>query len=217
MKRTLRKNAGALPGGEVGELQQNSGAAAVDSTSNLVATVNDDSVTVTDLTDGKIVNTIPGSDASFVAFSGRRLLLQRANGSLEIWNQRGSTRERVLSGDRSYVWPPVADQQGRLVARRRSNGSIVLADLDAGTLLATFPSVSGSRAFKTGITFTPDGNQLITVTESADLGIDAQLVRRNISDDALVRTACKTAGSGLTPAEWQTFVGTNIPDDLACR
>jgi hypothetical protein len=63
--------------------------------------------------------------------------------------------------------------------------------------------------------FTPDGTQLITVTEA--LSGDALLVRRDISDEALVRTACATAGRDVTPAEWQAFVGTAAPDDLACR
>ncbi len=103
-----------------------------------------------------------------------------------------------------------------MVARRRSNGSVVLADLDSGVMLATVPSDSGSLALKSGMAFTPDGTQLITVTEAAQTG-DALLVRRDISDEALVRTACATAGRDLTPAEWQAFVGTAAPDDLACR
>jgi WD40 repeat protein len=198
-------------------LQTNGAVAAVDSTGNLVAIVDNGSVMITDLIAGKIIRTIPGPDASSVAFSGRRLLVQRGGGNLEVWDQRGSALERVLPGDDSYDWPPVANQQGTMVARQRSNGSILLADLDNGAVLATFPSASGSNAFKTGIAFSPDGTRLITVTESADLGIDARLIWRDISDDALVHTACETTGRNLTRAEWQTFVGTSAPQDLSCR
>ena len=198
-------------------LRTNGSEAAIDPTSNLVAIVDSGSVVITDPSDGKVLRTIPGRDASFVTFSGQRLLVQRTNGSLEVWNRRGWTRERVLSGDGSYVWPPVADQQGTMVARQRSDGAIELIDLVDGTMLSTFPPSSGSLALKTGIAFTPDGTQLITVTEGIDLGIDGELVRRDISDGTLVRTVCETAGRDLTPAEWQTFVGTEVPDDLACR
>jgi hypothetical protein len=103
------------------------------------------------------------------------------------------------------------------VARQRSNGSIVLADLDNGNALATFLPASGSLALKTGLAFTPNGTQLIALTESADVDTNAQLVRRDISDENLVRTACHAAGRDPTPAEWQSFVGTDVPDTLACQ
>src|SRR6266542_954048 len=73
------------------------------------------------------------------------------------------------------------------------------------------------RQRKTGIAFSPDGTRLIMVTESAGPGIDARLIWRDISDDALVRAACETAGRNLTAAEWRTFVGTDLPRDLSCR
>jgi hypothetical protein len=198
-------------------LPTNGAAAAVNNTGDLVAIVINGSVTVTDLSDGTVVGTVPGPDASWVTYSGRRLLVQRTDGRLEVWDARGSTRERVLPGDESHSWPPVANEQGTAVARQRSNGSIVLADLDTSATLATFPSPSGSDALKTGIAFTPDGGRLVTVTESAGGPSNAQLIWRAISDDDIVRTACATAGRNLTAAEWQTFVGTSPPRDLSCR
>jgi DNA-binding beta-propeller fold protein YncE len=112
----------------------------------------------------------------------------------------------------------VASEQGALVARQRSDRSIVLADSDSGAVLATFPSTSGSIALRTGMAFTPDGSQLLTVTEAEPgLGIQGKLVWRNVSDTALVHVACATAGRSLTPAEWHTFAGADPPADLACR
>jgi WD40 repeat protein len=204
--------------GESPRLATNGGEAAVNSAANLVAVVDNGAVVITDLGAGNAVGRVPGPDAYFVTFSGQRLLVQRTSGSLEVWDQRGSRRERVLSGDESYVWPPVASEQGALVARQRSDRSIVLADSDSGAVLATFPSTSGSIALRTGVAFTPDGSQLITVTEAEpDLGIQGKLVWRNVSDTALVHVACATAGRSLTPAEWHTFAGADPPADLACR
>jgi hypothetical protein len=118
----------------------------------------------------------------------------------------------VLASDESYDGPPVANAQGNMVARRRSDGSVVLADLGSGVVLGTVPPL----ALKSGMAFTPDGARLITVAEAAQSG-DALLVQRDISDEALVRTACGTAGRDLAPAEWQAFVGTATPGELACR
>jgi DNA-binding beta-propeller fold protein YncE len=215
----VRRTLPGPPGlaGEPGGLLLKTAEAAVDSASNLVAVVDDKgSVVVTDLNDGRIVDTRLGSDAVFVAFAGRRLLVQRKGGSLEVWDQRGRTRERLLSGGDTSHGPPVANAQGTMVARRRSNGSVVLADLDSGVMLATVPSDSGSLALKSGMAFTPDGTQLITVTEAAQTG-DALLVRRDISDEALVRDRVRNCRARPDPAEWQAFVSTAAPDDLACR
>ena len=198
-------------------LPTNGASAAVNLTGSLVAIIINGSVTITDVSDGKVIGTVPGADASFVTFAGPRLLIQRADGRLEVWDQRGSARERVLPGDGSYGWPPVANAQGTVVARQRSNGAVVLADLDTGATLATFPSPSGPDALKTGVAFTPDGRRMVTVTESAGASSDGQLIWRDISGDDSVRAACDTAGRDLTAAEWQTFVGTRAPRDLACR
>ena len=81
----VRRTLPGPPGlaGESGGLQLKTAEAAVDSASNLVAVVDHKgSVVVTDLNDGRIVDTRLGSDAVFVAFAGRRLLVQRKGGSL---------------------------------------------------------------------------------------------------------------------------------------
>src|SRR5829696_5547118 len=71
-------------------LPTNGAAAAVNLTGSLVAIIINGSVAITDVSDGKVIGTVPGSDASFVTFSGPRLLIQRADGKLEVWDQRGS-------------------------------------------------------------------------------------------------------------------------------
>lgn len=193
----------------------NPGAADINRQSTLVAVVDDGSVEITDLSSEQLVGTIRDVDAVYVEFSGDRLLVQRSNGRLEVWTQRGSTRERVISGDESYVWAPVADQQGTIVARRRSNGSTDLTDLDSGTVLTSLAPPGASFAHRAGMAFTPDGTRFITAVESGD-GREGQLVRRDISADALLRTACETAGRDLSAAEWQTFAGLEEPGELAC-
>jgi hypothetical protein len=117
----VRRTLPGPPGlaGESGGLQLKTAAAAVGSASNLVAVVDDKgSVVVTDLDDGRVVETRLGSDAEYVAFAGRRLLVQRKGGSLEVWDQRGKTREQVpATGLRSRTprgrWWPAGGPTGR--------------------------------------------------------------------------------------------------------
>ena len=189
-------------------------AAAVHSSPDLVATRDyKGKVTVIDPDHGRIIGRIPGNDVRYVTFSGDRLLVQRTSGDIEVWNDLGSVRQRVLPGDASYTWPPVGNQQGTLVARERSDGSIEVDDLGTGTILDNFPSPDGLGAVKTGIAFTPGGTHLVTVTEVPD---GAELVDRDIAGFALVHAACRAASRNLSPSEWRTFVGTSPPSDLTC-
>jgi WD40 repeat protein len=188
--------------------------AAVRSSPDLMAAEYGHSVTITDLRSRRSVGRIPGSDVSFLVFAGHHLLVQRKSGDVEVWRERGQSRQRVLPGDASYFWAPVPNSQGTLVARQRSDSSIVLDDLTTGTVLGTLTS-PGNAALKTGVAFSPDGSRLITVTDNPSLG-PATLVERDLSDEALVRDACAAAGRSLTAAEWRTFVGTKPPRDLRC-
>ena len=52
----------------------------------LVAMIDNGTARVIDTGNGRIVSRIPGSDASWVAFSGSFRRVQREDGSLEIWN-----------------------------------------------------------------------------------------------------------------------------------
>ncbi|MGH3916791.1 MAG: TIR domain-containing protein [Pseudonocardiaceae bacterium] len=190
-------------------------AAAVNTTSDLVAVADDKALKVLDAHTGTVRGTMPATGVRHVSFTGSRLLVQRDTGELEVWDERATIRQRVIAGDPEFIWPPVTSSQGSLVARPRSDSSIVLADLDTGAVLTTLtPSVS-VPGLRVGVAFSADGAQLVTVTEGDDSD-QGLVVHRDISDEALVRTACATAGRDLTATEWQTLVGTDPPNDLSC-
>lgn len=191
-------------------------AAAVSSTSDLVAVADATSFAVFAARTGAIQGRIPGTDVRDVAFAGTRLLVQRDTGDLEVWDERAGTRERVLGGDPGYIWPPVSSPDGRFIARPRSDSSIVLTDLNTGAVLTTLPPSVAVPGRRVGVAFSADGARLVTVTEGDDTS-QGLVVYRDLSDDTLVRTACATAGRNLTAAEWQTIVGADLPDDLGCR
>lgn len=148
-------------------------------------------------------------------YAGPRLLVQREGGSLDVWNAGGTKRERVLPGDSSYAWPPTGNRQGTLVARPRTDFTIALSDLTTGATLATL-ATPGHLGRNTSVAFSPAGRRLITVTAPGAETV-SYMAQRDISDAALIRSACATAGRDLTADEWRAFVGTAPPADLSCR
>lgn len=96
-------------------------------------------------------------------------------------------------------------------------GSIRLFDLERAAEIGAFRSPSHLAQLKTGVAFSTDGSQLVPVSETLEEENRAALVTRNLSDAALVRTACAAAGRELTAADWRVFVGRHPPDDLSCR
>ena len=189
--------------------------AAVHANPDLVATAAKGAVTVVDPHTGKVAGRILGPGAQHVRYAGPRLLVQRDDGSLDVWNPSGTMRERVLPGDTTYAWPPTGNRQGTLVARPRTDFTIALNDLTTGATLATL-ATPGRLGRKTSVAFSPDGQRLITVTAPGAETV-SYLAQRDISDAALIRSACATAGRDLTADEWRAFVGTAPPADLSCR
>ena len=190
--------------------------AAIQSSAELVAMLSEGALTVTDVRQRAIVARLPAKDAVHVAYAGERLLVERDDGGLEVWDERGNAIERVLPGDGGYVEPPVGSAQGTRVARQRQDGAIELSDLDSGALVGRFeaPPTGGPPA--SGVTFSRDGRTLISVHEIYPYA-GALVIRRDISDDGLVRSACAAAGRDLSEDEWRTFVGTDPADRRGCR
>ncbi len=188
---------------------------AVDGSGRLVARLYDGSLTITDLDSGEIVGRPAPEDAAHIRYAGSRLLIQRQSGTLEVWDARGSARERTLSGDETLIVAPAGSPDGALVARPHTNGEITIADLGDGATLGTLHIPPEAVSIKTGIAFGPDGLSLTTVTEQPLGG--AYVARRDLSPSGLIEAACRTAGRTLTAEEWDRLVGGDRPDTLACE
>lgn len=156
--------------------------------------------------------TIGSGPAAAVLFSGERLLVQRRNGVLEDWDASGTRLQQSIAGEPGYVTGPVANRQGTLVARERSDGTVAITDLESGESLGSFRLPAARKA---GMAFGSDGYTLVTVTEPAVEG-KGELQRWNLSEDAWVHVACESAGRDLTATEWRRYVGGSPPGDLRC-
>lgn len=194
------------------------GMAAVDTRDGRVAIIDNGRTYLYDLSSRSIVGHLAGTNASYLAFAGDRLLVQRSDGNVEIWDQRGAALERTLPADQSYAgFYPVTDAGGHLVARQRSDGSTTIADLDSGATLATLPApASPQLGLKIGSAFGPDGQHLVTVLETLTTN-GSWIIQYDLRPATLVRAACSAAGRNLTAADWRAYVGSTSPSDLSCR
>jgi len=190
--------------------------AALSSTPELAAMVDEGHVTVEKLPGGQVVGGIDADEFATVAFAGDKLLVQRHDGALQVWNRYGTSLQRTIPGDENYVWKPVGNAEGTMVARRRSDGSIVVDDLETGTQLGSFGTRGASFFLRTGVTFSPDGSRIYMLSEALGEGSQGELVERDISDEGLIKLACSAAGRELTAGEWRAFIGSDPPADLTC-
>ncbi|MFP5388159.1 MAG: WD40 repeat domain-containing protein [Thermoleophilia bacterium] len=200
----------------VSEDEELESSGAVSSISPLLALTREGEVTVEELPGRNVVSTLRIGGFPTVAFATGHLLVQLDDGRLEVWNERGTKLERTLPGNGSFGWLS-ASSDGKLIARSRSDGLVSLDDLESGSQLAIFPTRGASSFYKTGLSFSPDDTVLVALSEIPGESADGELVERDISDAALIRTACAAAGRELSAAEWRLLVGTDPPGNLRCR
>jgi len=169
-----------------------------------------------------IVHSVGTGNVQHVTFSGPHLLIQRPSARFEVWNPAGTTLQRTLQQDSSYL-PNVATVTtaptivGSLLIQQRSDGTLAVTDLATGDALGSLALPAAYTKYKTGLAASPDGRQLVTVTETNTLDDrDGLLTQWDLSVNAWVRAACTSAGRSLTMSDWRRYVGTTAPSDLTC-
>jgi WD40 repeat protein len=168
------------------------------------------------------VRRVGTGNVEHVTFSGPHLLIQRPSAKFEVWNPAGTTLQHSLQQDSSYL-PSAATVTtapaivGSLLIQQRSDGTLAITDLATGDDLGSLALPVAYTNFKTGLAASPDGRQLITVTETDTFDArDGLLVQWDLSVGAWIRIACTSAGRSLTPSDWRRYVGTTAPPDLTC-
>lgn len=202
--RTVTQDAetGALLG-EVDLQLGNMSAAALAPKSRALAVVVDGHASVYDLPSGEAHN-IPGADANDVVFSGTRLLVQRLDGTIEVWGDGQRQIERRIRGKVTVYGDLSADDQGHLLARAREDGTVSLTDLDTGTEIGVLGSATQSIAPKTAVVFDASGRRVFTLAEQS---LDSVLVIRDVSDAGLLGTTCRIATVDISQSDWDSVTG----------
>ena len=129
----------ATPGGQevLGSGAPPQNVAAVSSDANVVAVVLPSGVVrVTNVQSGQS-HDLPGVPATAVTFAEDRLLVQRQDNSLEVWDTAGTRLFRSTPGDAQYAHAIAAVPHSGLVARVTEQGNIELSALGSGQVLGS--------------------------------------------------------------------------------
>ncbi|MEV0154060.1 TIR domain-containing protein [Micromonospora sp. NPDC050686] len=160
-------------------------------------------------------------DVDRVASSAEHIVVTRTDGTLEVWDATGRRRLRSLHQDSSFLQPADSTNPATAagyVAQQRSDRSIVVTDLDAGEQVASLTLPERYQRRLVALTFTPDGRNLLAVTEGEALEPeDGLVVRWSLSPDAWTEAACTSAGRDLTADEWRGFAAAALANSLSCR
>jgi WD40 repeat protein len=190
-----------------------SGTAAVNADGTTAAIMSPDrGVDLVDLGTGRI-SRLRISHAIEVAFTGRYLAVLLVNGTVDLWSpgQNGVTRLRSTN-----VSALGSNAGGVLLAEYDLTDSVLLQQPATGDTIGSLNVASPYFGQPTSLTFSDGGTRLFIAVEGVGQNIPGQLEQWNLSPQHWIRTACQTAGAGLTPGEWRQATGTRAPAQLAC-
>lgn len=173
----------------------------------------DDTLYVISLRTGAVVAKGTVAEAYSLAAGGERVFVVLSDRSVEIRAVRDLTLLGSLPGGDGYHDPPVANLPGTLVARVRSDGSVMLFDVASLTPLARFlPPMTG----KTGAAFSRRGDSLVTATAIEGVHDKVVLRERLVSIDALTRVVCERVGQTWLVSRGQQQTSVPSPDSSPC-
>ena len=203
------------PGGpDANDLGANAGTAAVNADGTTVAVLTPNrGVDLINLQTGKI-SALDVADARAVAFGGSYLAILLVNGSVRLWSLEYHHSAQAAGEKISAL---SINGSGTLLAQYNVNDSVLLQEPGTGATIGSFDVASPAAGQPTSLTFTGDGTTLLIAVEGDAGNFSGKLEQWNLSAKEWMRTACSTAGVGLTSAEWREVVGTQAPAQLACN
>ncbi|MGW4714718.1 hypothetical protein [Nocardia sp. NPDC004260] len=191
--------------------------AGIDAAGEFLVMRDADHISVYDLAREQNAHDIDGKDAQSVLFAGRHLLIRRKD-SIEIWDRTGSHRERTIPfrSTRNSTAQLAAAADANVVVAKDEAGYLTVFAAD-GTNLGELEPDSVWHV-PSAVALSADGRHLVTVNPGPTFsgGVDGTLIERDISPDALIRTACAHAGTDLTGAEWNALMGVARPAQARC-
>ena len=173
------------------------------------------SAEVIDLSTGQ-AHIVGSGNVDTITFGGGHLLIQRADGTMEIWDKTGRVLQHAIHQDASYLagngTNPILI--GSLLVQERSNGAVVITDISTGDVIGSLPRLA---ALEMALAADRRGDRLITVAPGPVSEPTAgELAQWSLSSGTWIRAACTAAGRSLTAADMRSFAGMPSPGFLAC-
>jgi WD40 repeat protein len=215
--RVVKKIQGPRQGGAA--LGQDTGSAAVSGDGTMVAVVvSQEGIDLIDLQTGKI-SPISVSNPYAVAFGGAYLAVQiisgNETGKVMLWNLKQHDWAQPAASN--YISSFSINSNGTILANYEFNDSVLLQEPDTGATIGSFDVASPVIGLPPpSLTFSNDGTRLLVAVQGYGDGFNGKLEDWDLSPNSWMRTACTTAGVGMTSAEWNEVVGGQAPAKLAC-
>ena len=146
-----------------------------------------------------------------VAFSpdGKTLASGSGDNNIILWNV--ATRQPLgspLTGHKAAVWSLAFSPDGKMLASGSKDGTVILWDV--ATLQPITPPFKGHTNTVFSVAFSPDGRTVASASK------DTNIILWDVNLESWKSSACRIANRNLTQAEWNQFVGLDMPYQRSC-
>jgi hypothetical protein len=164
---------------------------------------------------------LPDGDAQRVSYESGRLVVGRADGSIDVFGPLGTRVDRTVPQGRQAAGNFFSlSRTGSLLAQYRDDGSVMLTDPGDAQQIGLLQVARLDTAAKASLQFTPDGKRLVVFLELGPADVETEspgvLQQWDVTPGSWSAAACRAAGRNLSPDEWRRHVGPRVPGDLRC-
>jgi WD40 repeat protein len=144
-----------------------------------------------------------------IAFSpdGTRLATCGEDGTGRVWDVASGRELLTLSGHTDWALDIAFSPDGGSLATASADGTVRVWDATSGEELLTLP---GETDLVDGVAFSPDGARLVM----AGAGGMVRIVVLDVEE--LMAQACSRVTRNLTEAEWEAYLGHDLPYRRTC-
>jgi WD40 repeat protein len=132
-----------------------------------------------------------------------------SQGEIRLWDV--ATRQPIgspLTGHKAAVWSLAFSPDGKTLASASQDSTVILWDVAAHQPIT--PPLKGHADMAVSVAFSPDGRTVASGSK------DTNIILWDVSLESWKSRACRIANRNLTRAEWDQFIGPDMPYQRSC-